>query len=133
MSLFGEVHLHITGPIHVHAHDAETAAKLDQLIALVTQQGATIMATFQELTDIVNAVAAEVPKVGDAINAMEAAITALKAEVGKIPPDAQAALDSAVSGLRSAADGLAAAVADAADGVDESVPTAEPPTEPTNP
>ena len=110
-----DIHVHIAA-VHIHSHDS---AKLDALSALVTQQHGAIMATIKELTTVVNAVAAEVPNLANGINQLEAAITALKAQVGVIPPDVQAGLDGAFATLSGALSGMQAAGADAADGVDE--------------
>lgn len=67
----------------------------------------------KHMTQLVDDLVAAVAEIAQSVNAMEAVVTELK---GKIPdPDDVAKLEGALAGLK-------AAVADAADGVDESVP-----------
>ena len=70
------------------------------------------MATVQELLDVVK-------QIGPAIDAFEARITALLAQVGQVPPEVQAGIDEALATLK-------ADLADAADGVDEAAAPAPP-------
>lgn len=77
------------------------------------------MATTVELLAAVTAVTAEVARIGPAINALEAAVTAAS-QNASIPPADQANIDAALASLQTVATDLAAAVADAGDNTDES-------------
>ena len=99
-------------------HDAAILARLDFLY--LNQRA--IMATLEELVAAAAEVAAQVPVVADAVNALEAKITEVLSQVGGLTPEQQAAIDGAVASLRGAVAGLTAVSADAADGVDEAVP-----------
>jgi hypothetical protein len=89
--------------------------RLDRLQTLMTgllHQGNKQMATTKEMLDAVNALAAAFAPLPAAIDALEAAITA----VPGIPAEDQANIDAAVEALKAVQASVAAAVTDATDG-----------------
>ena len=99
-------------------HDAAILARLDYL----AYQGKKIMATLEELVGVATSIAAQVPVVADAVNALEAKVTEVLSQVGGLTPEQQAAIDEAFATLTGAVGGLSVAIADAGDGVDEAAP-----------
>ena len=97
--------------------DKEILSRLDA----IDKQLRKIMATSKELLELAKAVATEVGNLGTAINTLEAAVTAALAKIPSIPPEVQTEIDEAMAALQTAFTDATAAVADAADGVDESV------------
>ena len=99
-------------------HDAAILARLDLIYSHVRK----LMATSKELLDLANAVAAGIPASAAAVDALEAKVTAALAQIGGVPADVQADIDTAFAALSSAVAGLSAVSADAGDGVDEAAP-----------
>lgn len=79
----------------------------------------------EKLVEAVSEIRASLPAVADAIDALEAKITAALANAGLSQEDRDA-IAAAIDDLRDAGASLASAVSDAEDGVDEA---AQPPSE----
>jgi hypothetical protein len=81
----------------------------------LSNQGAIIMATTQEVLDAVTALAAAFAPLPAAIDALEAAVSA----VSGLSTTDQANIDEALDTLKTLSAGVVSAVADATDGVNE--------------
>ena len=79
------------------------------------------MATIQELKAAAAAALAAVAQVGEAVNTLEAKVTAALASV-VIPAEVQAEIDAAFAAFGTITEQATAAVADASDGKDEAAP-----------
>lgn len=110
--------------LHFATPDAEVIARLDAIqsaLSGLSTKGSEIMATIQELKAAAVAATAAVQSVGEAVNALEAQVTAALANV-VIPVEVQTAIDEAFATFNAITDSATAAVADATDGVDEAKP-----------
>ncbi len=88
------------------------------LADVIQVHGENIMATTQELVDATAALVAAVTPLPQAINDLEAAITAAKG----ISPADQANIDAAFAAIQKVTTDIGAAVSDAQDGIDEAAP-----------
>lgn len=107
-----DIYHHFAGP-----DPDEILARLDSLqseISALIAQGASSMATTQELLDAVTALAAAFQPLPAAIDALEEAVAAIPG----IPATDQANIDAAVESLKSITTAVAAAVTDATDGIE---------------
>ena len=128
--------------INVYLHGLDDLAEIKSILKQLQQQGASIMATAEELvqvvTDVVTAVdgiEAAVAPIAPAVDALEAKVTEALSQLppGTIPAEVQVKIDAAVATLRGVVTKAAAvvtaanaAVADATDGIDEAAAPANP-------
>jgi hypothetical protein len=110
--------IEIHANVYLCSSDGELLRRFDSLAANVQSQGASIMATVQELSQAVSDLNGAFAPLPQAINDLEAKVTAAVASAGISAAD-QAALDQAIADIKNLTAGVSSAVTDATDGVDE--------------